>query len=78
MQGACEKKISSFASQGREMFATFLFSTFLTHSSSTQVATTLWTCSSLVVNQCSHWRQEVDDNRSIGACLEHELANAPQ
>ena len=47
-------------------------------SASTQVANTRWTCSSLVVNQRSDWRQEVDDNRPIGACREHGLANAPQ
>ena len=78
MQGAC-KKNPSVASQGaKKNGATFLFSTFLADSASRQVASTRWTCSSLVVNQRSNWRQEVDHNQPIGACREHRLANAPQ
>ena len=78
MQGACKKNPPSFASHQEKNVATFLFSTFWTASASRQVASTRWTCSSLVVNQRFDWRQEVDHNRPIGACREHGLANAPQ
>jgi hypothetical protein len=77
MQGACEKKPFFRFSPGKNV-ATFLFSTFLTASASRQVASTRWTCSSLVASQRFDWRQEVDHNRPIGACREHGLANAPQ
>ena len=78
MQGACEKKPPSFVSHQEKNVATFLFSTFFDRFSFEAVASTRWTCSSLVASQRFDWRQEVDHNRPIGACREHGLANAPQ
>jgi hypothetical protein len=76
MQGACEKSLLSLhrGDPGIFIFVFDIFDRF----SFRQVASTRWTCSSLVVNQRFDWRQEVDHNRPIGACREHGLANAPQ
>ena len=62
---------------GKKRYDIFAFDIF-DRFSFRQVASTRWTCSSLVVNQRFDWRQEVDHNRPIGACREHGLANAPQ
>ena len=77
MQGACEKKPPSFASHQEKRCDIFVFDIF-DRFSFEAVASTRWTCSSLVASQRFDWRQEVDHNRPIGACREHGLANAPQ
>ena len=77
MQGACEKTpLLSFLTRKKMLhsFDIFVFDIF----SFEAVASTRWTCSSLVASQRFDWRQEVDHNRPIGACREHGLANAPQ
>ena len=78
MQGACKKKpLLSFLRPGKKCCDIFVFD-ILDRFSFEAVASTRWTCSSLVASQRFDWRQEVDHNRPIGACREHGLANAPQ
>ena len=77
MQGACEKKPFFRFSPGKKCCDIFVFDIF-DRFSFEAVASTRWTCSSLVASQRFDWRQEVDHNRPIGACREHGLANAPQ
>ena len=81
MQGACGKNSSSLLRDAVKCCDIFVFNIFVSGwpiPASMQVTTTRWTCSGLVVNQRSEWRQKVDDNRPIGACPEHGLANPPQ
>ena len=77
MQGACKKRTLLSLPTRKKRCDIFVFDIF-DRFSFEAVASTRWTCSSLVVNQRSNWRQEVDHNRPIGACRERGLGNAPQ